>query len=82
MTTLWILNRINKGNKSCITDDIVTKLNVHSCVISIIVLSFIKFYYMVAYLLLYLLNSKQFKSNNLYEGVSKSFEPQAFSPFR
>ena len=35
MTTLWILNRINKGNKSCITDDIVTKLNVHSCVISI-----------------------------------------------
>ena len=31
MANLWILNQFNKGNKSCITDAIVAKLNLHSC---------------------------------------------------
>ena len=35
MANLWILNQFNKGNKSCITDATVTKLNKHSCVTTI-----------------------------------------------
>ena len=30
MANFWILNQFNKDNKSCITDVIVTKLNVYS----------------------------------------------------
>ena len=35
MTNLWVSNQFNKGNKSYITDDMLTKLNVHSCVMTI-----------------------------------------------
>ena len=35
MANLWILNQFNKGNKPCITDADVTKLNKHSCVTTI-----------------------------------------------
>ena len=32
MANLWISNQFHKGNKSCITDASVIKLNKHSCV--------------------------------------------------